>query len=406
VRVAIITQTRALVGGVETYLEGVIPGLADRHTLAFWSASGHVGDRGAIALPGNVTTWAANTSEADAVANLQAFAPDVLYAHGLDDPAIEARVLAMAPAVIVEHNYHGTCISGSKTMSLPHIRACDRRFGRACLALYFPRRCGGLNPLTMVRMYNAQAAHLSTLSGCAAVVTFSEHMRDEMLRHGLFPERVHVVPPFVSQQALSATTASGADNTIRLLFLGRLEPLKGVPRLLDALPLVARRLGRPVTLTVAGDGADRRALEDRARRVEADESRVRVRFAGWQQSEGRDRLLAESDAIVVPSLWPEPFGLVGLEAAVAGVPAVAFATGGIGDWLKDDATGCLAPAEGARPEALADAIVRCVGNPEVRARLARGARDSAARSTIDRHLASLDAVLSTAVRSAGASAHS
>lgn len=404
-RVAIITQTRALVGGVETYLDGVIPGLAARHTLAFWSASGHVGDRGAITLPGKVTAWAANISEKDTVDQLQAFAPDVLYAHGLDDPAVEARVLAIAPAVIVEHNYHGTCISGSKTMSLPRVRACDRRFGPACLALYFPRRCGGLNPLTMVRMYDAQSARLATVSRCAAVVTFSEHMRDEMLRHGLFPERVHVVPPFVSQRDKAATATRGADGTARLLFLGRLEPLKGVARLLDALPLVAGRLGRPVALTVAGDGADRSALEDHARRVAGVESRVRIRFAGWQQSEDRDRLLAECDAIVVPSLWPEPFGLVGLEAAVAGVPAVAFATGGIGDWLKDDTTGCLAPAEGARPAALAEAIVRCVGEPEVRERLARGARDLAARWTIDRHLTSLDAVLSTAVRSGGAGAH-
>ncbi len=405
-RVAIVTQTRARVGGVETYLERVIPGLANRHTLAFWSASDQVGDRGAIALPETVPAWAADTSGSDAVDRLRAFAPDVLYAHGLDDPALEARALAVAPAVAVEHNYHGTCISGSKTMSLPRVRACDRRFGPACLALYFPRRCGGLSPLTMVRMYNAQAARLATLGRCAAVVTLSEHMRDEMLRHGLSPERVHVVPPFVSPQELPAAATGHADDAIRLLFLGRLEPLKGVPHLLDALPLVARRLGRPVALTVAGDGADRRALEAHAQRVERDEPRVSVRLAGWQQSEGRDRLLAQSDAIVVPSVWPEPFGLVGLEAAGAGVPAVAFATGGIGDWLKDDQTGCLARAEGARPEALADAIVRCVGNPDVRARLARGAREFAARQTIDRHLTSLDAVLSQAARSAGASAQS
>jgi len=404
VRVAIITQTRALVGGVETYLEGVIPGLAQRHTLAFWSASDQVGDRGTIALPGTVTAWAADTS--DAMDRLQAFAPDVLFAHGLDDPALEARVLGVAPAVVVEHNYHGTCISGSKTMSLPHVRACDRRFGPACLALYFPRRCGGLSPVTMMRMYSKQSARLATLGRCAAVVTLSEHMRDEMLRHGLSPERVHVVPPFVSQPERPTAATSRPDEAIQLLFIGRLEPLKGVPRLLDALLLVARHLSRPVTLTVAGDGADRRALEAHAHRVEREEPRLKVRFVGWLQGAGKDRLLAESDAIVMPSVWPEPFGLVGLEAAVSGVPAVAFATGGIGDWLKEDETGCLALAEGARPSALAEAIVRCVGDPDVRARLARGARDFAAQWTIDRHLTLLDGVLSTAARSAAASAHS
>lgn len=404
-RVAIVTETRALVGGVETYLECVVPGLAERHTVAFWSASDRAGDRGAIALPPGVELLTAGASGEDAVSRLRAFAPDVLYAHGLADPALEARLLAIAPAVAVEHNYHGTCISGSKTMAFPQVRACDRRFGPACLALYFPRRCGGLNPVTMLRMYGAQAIRLATLGRCAAVVTLSGHMRDELLRHGLSPARVHVVPPFVAPGASAREAVPGAGSAIRLLFVGRLERLKGVPRLLDALPLVASRVGRPVSLTVAGDGAERSALESQARQAERRDPRVVVRFAGWQQPDGRARLLAETDAIVVPSLWPEPFGLVGLEAAAAGVPAVAFASGGIVDWLKDDVTGCLAPAAGARPEALADAIVRCVGNPEVRARLAQGAREHAGRLTVERHLAALEAVLSRAARAVDAGAH-
>jgi glycosyltransferase involved in cell wall biosynthesis len=392
-RVAIVTQTRARIGGVETYLESVIPGLAGRHTLAFWSASPESGDRGAIDLPPEVTTFAPHSSDADAVARLKAFGPDVVLANGLDDARLEAQLLAVAPAVAIQHNYNGACISGSKTMAWPVVRVCNRPLGPACLALYFPRRCGGLNPLTMSRLYNTQIARRATLARCAAVVTLSEHMRDEMLRQGLSPARLHVIPPFVAVPDAEATVPKAAGPTTRLLFLGRLEPLKGVARLLDALPLIAAAIARPVSLTIAGDGADRGLLEDHARRIQSAEPRVTVRFAGWQQAEGRDRLLAETDAIVVPSLWPEPFGLVGLEAGAAGVPAVAFAAGGIVDWLKDDATGTLAAADGARPQALAEAIVRCVGNPDVRARLGRAARAFAAAWTIERHLAALDAVL-------------
>lgn len=402
-RLAIVTETRALVGGVETYLERVVPGLAERHTVAFWSATTRPGARGDIALPPGVELLTGETHEG-AFSILRAFAPDVLYAHGLADPALEAGLPAIAPVVAVEHNYHGTCISGSKTMAFPQIRACHRRFGPACLALYFPRHCGGLNPVTMLRMYGAQAMRLATLGRCAAVVTLSAHMRDELLRHGLSPARVHVLPPFAAPAESAPGSTSEAGSAVRLLFVGRLEPLKGVDRLLDALPLVVSRLG-PVSLTVAGDGAERPALEAQARRAGRRDPRVAVRFAGWQQPDGLARLLAESDAIVVPSLWPEPFGLVGLEAAAAGVPAVAFASGGIVDWLKDDVTGCLAPAAGARPEALADAIVRCVGNRDVRARLAQGARERASHLTVERHLAALDGVLSKAARAADTGAH-
>lgn len=401
-RLAIVTETRAMVGGVETYLERVIAGLADRHTIAFWSATSDLGDRGTIALPPGVA--AVSTAERpESVMRLRTFAPDVLFMHGLGDPALEAQLLDIAPAVAVQHNYHGTCISGSKTMSWPHVRACDRRFGPACLALYFPRRCGGLNPLTMAQLYAAQTARLATLRRCAAIVTLSGHMREELLRQALPAERVHVIPPFVAGRPVHADEPTSSNAEIRLLFLGRLEPLKGVGRLLDALPLVADALGRRVVLTVVGDGAERRSLEAQARRLEATQPSVSVRFTGWQQGESRDRLLAGSHALVVPSLWPEPFGLVGLEAAVAGVPAVAFDTGGIGDWLKDGVTGCLARAEGARPGALAEAIARCVGDAGEHARLARGAQASATHWTVERHLTSLESVLERAARSAAAS---
>ena len=402
---AIVTQTRALVGGVETYLQRVIAGLVHRHAVAFWSASDEASPRGSIAMPASVTTWPKGASVTDAVRSLRAFAPDVLFSHGLDDPSLEAQVLTIAPTVAVQHNYHGACVSGTKTMSWPTVRACERRLGPACLALYFPRRCGGLSPFTMARMYETQTARLATLGRCAHVVTLSAHMRDEMVRQGLPAHRVHVVPPFVEPREILEAAAIPGDDTIRLLFLGRLEPLKGVSGLIDTLPLVAASAGRQVVLTVAGEGAERGKLEVKARRAQAADPRVSVRFAGWQDAAGRDRLLAECHALVVPSLWPEPFGLVGLEAAAAGVPAVAFATGGIVDWLKDGTTGCLAPTEGARRPALAGAILRCVVDPGVQRRLAEGAREFAARWTIDRHLTMLDSVFALAAHSAGGSDH-
>jgi glycosyltransferase involved in cell wall biosynthesis len=371
--------------------------------VGFWTASAAPGDRGMIALPGAVEILG-HQGGPGALPQLQAFAPDVVFAHGLDDPDIESQALAVAPAVAVEHAYHGTCISGSKTMQWPAVHACDRQFGPACLALYFPRRCGGRNPLTMVRMYGVQSTRLATLRRCAAVVTLSHHMRGEMLRHGLESSRVHVVPPFTTATNATGRTPRPAEDVVQLLFLGRLEPLKGVPRLLDALPLVSAALGRVVQLTVAGDGADRLALEQHARLIERRDSRVRVVFAGWLDASQRRDALAATDAMVVPSLWPEPFGLVGLEAAAAGVPAVAFATGGIPDWLKDGETGVLAEAEGARPRALAEAIVRCVGDRPTLDRLSHDAEAFARGWTVDRHVGLLDAVLSAAAGESAARA--
>ncbi len=261
-RLAVVTQTRSKIGGAESYLEAIIPALATRHDVAFWTERADASGRGSIELPGHVQAL----DSADRGASLGAWKPDLLFAHGLDNADLERQVLDIAPSVVVQHTYHGTCITSAKTMHVPGVRACGRQFGPACLALYFPRRCGGLNPFTMGRLYATQSTRLDTLRRTAGIVTLSAYMRDELLRHGLPPDRVHVVPPFVN-------APTGPEPTLRvqgaceLLFLGRLEPLKGVDRLIDAIPIAARRLGRPVRLTVGGDGAARRALEIRAEHV-------------------------------------------------------------------------------------------------------------------------------------------
>jgi len=396
-RLAVVTQTRSRVGGLETYLEAVLPGLARAHTVAFFSVDGESAARGAVALPADVPAFSLDRTAADPVAALRRWQPDILFAHGLDDAALETEVLRVAPAVIVQHTFHGTCISSGKTMTWPAVTQCDRAFGSACLAMYFPRRCGGSNPLTMLRLYRTQAQRLRELQKAAAVVTLSEHMARELRRNGLRAERVHVVPPFVG--ACDAAPAAPASDVCRLLYVGRLEPLKGVDRLLLALAMVSDRLRRTVRLVIAGDGAERRRLESQAADICKSDRRLSVIFSGWQDDSGRTRLLSDTDALVVPSLWPEPFGLVGIEAAVCGVPAVAFATGGIPEWLREGENGCLAPAAGARPELLADAITRCAGSIETLTRLRSGARQSAARWTLDRHLSRLDAVFQQAAGS-------
>ena len=95
---------------------------------------------------------------------------------------------------------------------------------------------------------------------------------------------------------------------------------------------------------------------------------------------------------MVPSVWPEPFGLVGLEAAAAGVPAVAYTSGGIPEWLQDGENGCLARAQDTSPALLADAIVRCVADPAELRRLSEGARRSASAWTLGLHVTRLDAL--------------
>ena len=175
-----------------------------------------------------------------------------------------------------------------------------------------------------------------------------------------------------------------------MLFLGRMTDLKGPSLLLDAVTRAARSLGRRVSLVMAGEGP----LKDALRAKAAQSAGVEARFPGWVDAAARSALLARAQMLAVPSVWPEPFGLVGLEAAVCGVPSVAFDVGGIGEWLTDAVNGRLIPP--ADTPAMADAIAALLRDPAQRTRLAEGARAVAARFSPEAHLSQLETVLDRA----------
>jgi glycosyltransferase involved in cell wall biosynthesis len=139
---------------------------------------------------------------------------------------------------------------------------------------------------------------------------------------------------------------------------------------------------------------------------QASEGRVEVIFHGWLAGEALDAAWRRSELLVVPSTWPEPFGLVGPEAGVHGVPAAAFGVGGITEWLTDGENGHVADGSGAlRAPSLADAIARCLADPAHWRRLSDGARRLAGRFRLAPHVAALEATFAAAIsmaRSSGA----
>jgi glycosyltransferase involved in cell wall biosynthesis len=364
-RIACANWTRRRAGGIESYLEFVVSSLqALGHEVSFWSERDTPADRPPLRLPAHVATWCADTGGRDrSLAQLREWKPSVLFVHGFEQPEIERRLLDVAPAVALAHSYYGTCISGSKTTRFPSTRPCGRVFGPACLGHFYPRRCGGLSPLTLLRDYARQATRLALLHRYEAVLTLSSHMRAEYVRHGLGEQRVRNLPAYIPSHhpAESPASAGGrsAGRGTTLCFLGRIDRLKGLDVAIEALPRVRATTGAPVHLIVAGDGPDRarcQRLADAVRRTGS----LEVTFHGWIDGSERQRLFATSDVLVFPSLWPEPYGLAGVEGVIAGLPVAAFRSGAVGEWLRDGLDGALAAADPPSAAGLADAIVRCL----------------------------------------------
>jgi glycosyltransferase involved in cell wall biosynthesis len=393
-RVAVANRHRGVVGGAESYIKEVVMALESAgFELALLSEVEPATDREKIELSPGAPTWCVgDIGERASLAAMRAWRPDVVYVHLIESPTLEAHLLELAPAVLFAHSYHGMCISGEKTFKFPYVRPCGLPFGWKCLLHFYPHRCGGLSPITMWQDYLKQSERHSLLPKYSAIATASEHLRRELIANGATPERVHKIPMLLSgtfAEPRNQMLAPRTDGTKRLLFVGRMGLLKGTGILLDSLLAVAAALKLQINVTFIGDGPGRTAWEENARRVQARDGRISIQMAGWMKPEEIRKALAEADLLVVPSVWPETFGLVGPEAGRLGVPAAAFDVGGISEWLVDGINGELAPGNPPSAQGLADAIVRCLRDPAVYKRLRAGALEISQRFDTGLHVQSL-----------------
>jgi glycosyltransferase involved in cell wall biosynthesis len=375
-------------GGVESYLAAIVPTLRARgHSIAMLFV--RRGTR--TPLADSINGPCVGIDPADqrsAFAELKAWAPDICFSNNMAPLEIERGLLDEWPVVKFMHAYFGTCISALKMHEFPSGVACTRTLGRGCLALYGPRHCGALNPSALVNGYRWARSQQQLLPRYEAIVVASEHMVDEYVRHGASRDRLSMIPLFPSLPI----TASGTESNDTVLFLGRMTTLKGGDIVVRAVGRATADLGRRVRLIMGGDGPQRGEWQRLARRES-----VAVDFPGWLDSTQRLAALAEATVLAVPSVWPEPFGLVGLEAAARGVPAVAFDTGGIRQWLRHDVSGFLVPPEGGF-RAFATALTTVLNNAALRDRLSRGAIAMATAMSLDAHADALEHVLVNASR--------
>jgi glycosyltransferase involved in cell wall biosynthesis len=159
---------------------------------------------------------------------------------------------------------------------------------------------------------------------------------------------------FFPPDEAGAAAASTLGPAPTLTYFGRLVSEKGLFVLVDAVERASTR----ARLRVVGEGPLRPDLEARVARSPA---ASRIDLVGFRHPADLRPLLLDSAAVVVPSTWQEPLGLVVLEALACGVPVVASAVGGIPEMITDGEHGRLVPP--GDPDALAAAIDDVLGAP-------------------------------------------
>jgi glycosyltransferase involved in cell wall biosynthesis len=163
------------------------------------------------------------------------------------------------------------------------------------------------------------------------------------------------------------------DQPLRLLFAGRVLPMKGVHTAIRAMGLLAEQYTSPITLDIVGRGAP--DYETYLRElVKEHHLSQNVFFRGRVHHSEMPAMLVQYDALIFSSEWEEPFARTVLEAMAAGLVVIGTTTGGTGEILVEDKTGLTFPAGNA--EVLADQIRRLSNDTKLRQKLARDGRQS------------------------------
>jgi glycosyltransferase involved in cell wall biosynthesis len=256
--------------------------------------------------------------------------PHVVHLHTVVNPAV-LEWAGRLPALVTVQDHRYFCPARGKWTAQGHVcrEPMDIRGCAACFddEAYF----GEVFALTQERLRAVRGL---------PVVALSRYMKDELAAAGVPAERIAVVPPF----AHGLDPAARPDGPPCVLFAGRLAAGKGVP---DAV-LAWRASGLDLPLVFAGTGPLRTAVE-----------RDGVTVLGWVPHAQMSAVYRRAAALVMPSRWQEPFGIVGLEAHHMGTPVAAWRSGGVAEWHPG---GRLLVDWGDVP-ALADALRDAVEGP-------------------------------------------
>lgn len=295
----------------------------------------------------------------------------VVYIHRI--PSIEpwlnlARQYGLRTVRMV-HDHDLTCPRRHKYY-FHNQRACHQAAGWRCwLDLAFLEKSPHSGKFQL-RSLNQFFGELRLHDQLDQILVASNSMLEELLSNQVPATRLTVLAPVVPVKAPSDQPQpqdlhnAGAAE---LLYVGQLVRGKGVDLLLRALAQVIGR--RPGTrLRIIGQGNAKASLQLLAKKLGLEQS---VEFSGFIAPEELDRAYADCRLLAVPSRWPEPFGMIGLEAAAHQKPVVAFAVGGIPDWLRHGHTGYLVADQDIA--GFAATMLQLLEQPELAARLGRQA---------------------------------
>lgn len=369
-KILFINQNCGYFGGVEQYIADNARGLADRGHQVYL-AYGNKTNKNleeyesyfSKCFPCSELLTSQNSSAMTFSNIVESLQPDIVFAHKLKDSNFLIKMVKHFSIVRMIHD-HDLCCPRKHKYYLWNGQICGHKADWRCvLDLAFLQK----KPESIFKLgfFNV-LAHFRELKNnrklqCLAVG--SRWMKEELLQNGFSDQQIKIHSPVVRMAIPEYIQPEGKKE---FLYVGQLIKGKGIDLLLNAL----KNVEGDWHLNVIGEGNARANLEKQA--IESGLSQ-KVSFCGWVPRDQLSTHYQNCLFTIVPSRWPEPFGMVGLEAMTYGRAVIGFAVGGIPDWLENEKTGLTAEAQNVQQ--LSSAIHRLANNPELAIKLGKAGRE-------------------------------
>jgi glycosyltransferase involved in cell wall biosynthesis len=260
----------------------------------------------------------------------------LLHVHG--QPLL-GELKGECPTIYTLHNHSAYCPSGTKYLAMSGAR-CERNMSYlGCAWGHLVDGCGSRKPQNIISNLKGSRYEFDTLKKLKIpIIAISEYVRAQLIRNEISPEQIltlrHGIP---IPKTIHESITKEIHQNQRILFVGRIVPEKGLDWLFKALKKVDPR----IHLEIAGEGWAQSRLEKLSKQLGVSD---RITWHGWCEREKLEALYQQCFALVFPSVWPEPAGLITLEAYARYRPVIASSVGGIPEYVRHGETGILVAA--------------------------------------------------------------
>lgn len=282
---------------------------------------------------------------------LAAFRPDVVHCHNIIGLSVSILHIAKefgAKVILTLHDHWGFCFKNT-IMKENGVICTDYSRCYECQ----PFIEDGENrhiPIKMRQDYMALA-----MGAVDAFVSPSQYLADTYIKAGFPPDKMHIVWNGIDVDKFASINRKPSRGSLRFSFFGYFGRHKGIHTLLEALPLLNSPAG--VQINLIGDGDQRAAYEQQLRDNGCTDL---VKFWGKIENSQVGYAYAETDVLVLPSIWHENQPVSITEAMACGIPVIASNMGGMPELVEDGLNGYI--FEAGNSADLAEKMNRLIAN--------------------------------------------